>query len=474
MERSEVKGEKPKALSPAERGIQEMNSGPSPRFLFLKGFASFIPYICIFVLILLFALTPDVRAETVTLQEGLDLITTQGYEMRMALATEAAASKGEELARSRRLPHVNAYADHTWLQYQPEAIFGGGTSPLGDDSFLRYGVTVNQLITDFGRTGANIEAAHAGAKSQAMKTWLIRNAAAIDFIMSYISLLQAEKALNLADLEVQRFESHVTDAKALHAAGEVTLNDVLIAEVALADAQLRHITIEDERNLAALKINFLILHPLDQPATVIDFPFQLDPIPELVDISARAGTQRPELTVLDETITAKEAELSSREAERLPTLFARGGYSYEENRYRVHEDNWSATLGLTWELYTGGARMAGQKQVMDELTVLIARREQLREQVNLQVRDSYRLLSGAVERTLVTQKAVAQANESLRLQRSRYTEGEATAREVTDALTSLARAENNHWTAVYGRLKAEARLHYAAGDDLTTVYSRSR
>ena len=186
-----------------------------------------------------------------------------------------------------------------------------------------------------------------------------------------------------------------------------------------------------------------------------------------------AIANRPELKILSERITAKEAQLSSRESENFPTLFVSGGYGYEENPYRVHEENWSAMVGLTWELYTGGARTAGRKQIMDELAALAAQWEQAQERVNLEVRDSHRLLTGAVERTSVAQKAVIQAKESLRLQRSRYTEGEATATEVTDAVTSLARAENNQWTAVYGRLRAEARLLYATGDDLVAVYAGS-
>jgi len=413
-------------------------------------------------------------ADTVTLQEGLSVITTQGYEMRMAMATEEAAAKGEELARSRWLPHVNAYADHTWLQYQPEAIFVVGTAPIGNESFLRYGVTVNQLITDFGQTGSGIEEARAKARGQAAETERIRNKVALDFLIAYVSFLQAEKTLDLADLEVERFESHVTDAKELHGAGEVTLNDVLAAEVAMADANLRRITIRDERNLAASKLNYLILRPLDSPTTVVDFPFQLDPIPDLEDISAKASANRLILKILDERVTAKEALLSSRIAESFPTLFISGGYAYEENDFRVHEDSWSARLGLTWELYKGGAQSVAQKQTMDELTVLIAQREQTRELVFLEVRDFHRLLTGALERTSVTRKAVSQARESLRLFRSMYTEGEASATEITDAVTALARAEENHWAAIYGRLKAEGRLLYVTGDDLVAVYSMSR
>ena len=414
------------------------------------------------------------HAEILTLQEGLSVITTQGYDMRRATATEEAAAKGEELARSRWLPHVNAFADQTWLQYQPEAIFGAGTAPLGDDNFLRYGVTVNQLITDFGQTGSDIEAARANARGQAAETGRIRNKVALDFLLAYVSLLQVEKTQRLVDLEVQRFESHVADAKVLHEAGEVTFNDVLSTEVALAEAGLRRITTRDVRNIAASKLNYLILRPLDLPATVVDFPFQLDPIPDLADISARAIANRQVLKVFDETIAAKEAQLSSREAESYPTLYINAGYGYEENSYRVNQDNWSARLGITWDLYTGGAHSAAQKQTMDQLTALIAQREQARELVFLEVRDIHRLLIGAVERTSVSRKAASQARESLRLFRYMYLEGEASSTEVTDAVTALARAEENHWKSIYGRLRAEARLFYAAGDDLETLYSNAR
>jgi outer membrane protein TolC len=425
------------------------------------------------LLFFIFALTPVVKADTVTLQEGLKVVASQGYEMRIAMSREEAAAKSLELASARHRPQINAYADHTWLQHQPEAVLGGGTAPLGDDSFLRYGVTVKQLITDFGRTRSSIDAARAGARSQKEETGRTRNAIALDYIASYISLLQAEKALTLADLEVQRFEAHVSDTRALYSAGEITLNDVLAAEVALADARSRRITILDERNLAASRLNYLILRPLDDATAVLDFPFLLDPVPEIEDVSARSGSIRPELKILDAKINQKKALLSSSEAESYPTLFLGGGYAFEENSYRVHEGNWSAMIGINWELYTGGARTAAKKQVMDELAALITQREQLKEQINLQIMDSHRLLTGALERAIVTQKAVTQAEENLRLQKLRYTEGEASATEVTDAVTSLARAEDNHWSAKYSRLKAEAQLLYAAGDDLTAVYSMS-
>lgn len=429
--------------------------------------------VAVSLLLPVFALTPGVRADTLTLPEGLSVITSQGYDVEIALARESAAAKGEELARASRRPQITAYADQTWLKNRPEAVFGTNISPLSDDEFLRYGVTARQVITDFGRTGSSVQAARETAESQVLETWRVRNTAALDFVMAYVSLLQADKTLALTDLEVQRFESHLKDTQALYEAGEVTLNDVLAADVALADATLRKITHQDERNLAASRLNFLLLRPLETGTTPVDFTVLLKQVPDLEDESSKASANRPELKILAKRISAMKAQLSSKEAERLPTVYVSGAYTYEENPYRVYEDNLSATVGLTWELYAGGATTAARKQIIAELSALTAQRAKTEELVRLEVRDSHRLLTGAAQRTSVTEKAVNQARESLRLQRSRYTEGEATATEVTDAVTSLARAENNHWTAVYERLKAEARLFFATGEDLTAMYTRS-
>jgi outer membrane protein TolC len=140
----------------------------------------------------------------------------------------------------------------------------------------------------------------------------------------------------------------------------------------------------------------------------------------------------------------------------------------------VHEDNWSATIGLTWDLYTGGARGASEGQASGELSALIAQREKISRVVRLEALDSRRLLISAAQQVEVAGKAVGQARESLRLQRARYNEGEASATEVTDAITALAHAELSRWSALYGMRKTEAQLLFAMGADLVEAYTASR
>ena len=106
-----------------------MDSSPGSQPCFCSSLGSLTRLSGLFILIFLSALTPEVEAGTLTLQEGLSVITSQGYEMRIARAREAAAAKGQDLALAHLRPQVNAYADHTWLHYQHTTTASLGNNP---------------------------------------------------------------------------------------------------------------------------------------------------------------------------------------------------------------------------------------------------------------------------------------------------------------------------------------------------------
>jgi len=429
------------------------------------------------LLALFLALTParvclvsSAQAEPLTVFEGLEMVTSRSYEVRIAREYRDAARQTEQAARSRRLPQITAYADQTWLENRPEGIFGGGSSPLGEDEFLRYGISLTQSITDFGRTKAGITSARALSRVEEERLSAARNTTALAFLQGYINLLQAEKALSVTKQEVRRFEAHLSDAKALYDAGEVTRSDILSAEVNLAEAVLKNLTAGDDRELAISRVNFLVLRPLDQPLEVFDFPSPFVGIPEIEDLTRMAKANRPELQILDDKVAAREAQVSLQKSDHYPRLFAGGGYSYEENPYRVHEDNWSLMLGITWDLYSGGAVSAEERKALRELAAVMTEREKVKRSIFLEIREERQRLKGAVNRTQVACQALRQAEENLRLQKAKYQEGEASATDVTDAVTALTRAGNNHWAAVYDGMRAQARILFCAGTVLAHAY----
>jgi outer membrane protein len=70
----------------------------------------------------------------------------------------------------------------------------------------------------------------------------------------------------------------------------------------------------------------------------------------------------------------------------------------------------------------------------------------------------------------VVKDALQQAEENLRINKTRYQEGVGTATEVLDAVTLLTVAETNHCRALYDLGRAEAAAMYSQGQNLAEAY----
>jgi outer membrane protein TolC len=415
---------------------------------------------------LLFPLT----AHALSLEEGLKIITEAGRDVMIARSDEDVARGAVSLARSPWRPSVDLYGRETWLRYTPEAKFGSLTVPTSQDQFLTYGVRATQLLYDFGRTSSSIDASQYGLKVRELMTGRSKNQAALDFITAYLDLLESEKLLTVATEEVTRYEAHKKDAETRYRAGVITKNEVLQVNVTLADSRQRLLTAENLRSLRESKINSLLLKPLND--AVRPEELKTSPAAGLTLDEAWAGAEasRPLLKEMDAAIAAKEQSVQSARAEYLPTFYVSGGYEYFENKYLVHQDNWSAVVGVNVNLFSGGASDFRLGMARAELRSLKLSRDKLLDTIRLEVKSAYLELRSSAKKMEVTKAAVEQADENLRLQQLRYKEGVGTATEVLDAVSLLTTAESNSWKALYGVRRAEAVLINAAGRDLVGVY----
>jgi len=79
------------------------------------------------------------------------------------------------------------------------------------------------------------------------------------------------------------------------------------------------------------------------------------------------------------------------------------------------------------------------------------------------VQNAYLKVRDTAARIRVTEKAVTQATENLRLNEERYKEAVGTATDVIDADTLLTRTRVNYWTAIYDHQMAKAQLLWTMG-----------
>ena len=425
----------------------------------------------VFFLFLSIVLFPG-AGRALTLEEGLKIVADTGRDVKIARSDEDVARSSVSLARAPWLPSVDLYGNETWLRYQPEALFGAQAVPLSQDRFLTYGVRATQILYDFGKTSSSIDAATYGLKAREIETVRAKNRSALEFIIAYYDLLEAEKLLQVAGEDVQRYEAHKKDADVRYNAGVVTRNEVLEADVTLADSRQRYLTADNLRSLRASRVNSLLLRPLNEAVQLEEVKKTPSAGITLDQAWAAAETESPEIQIIDAGIRAKEESVKSVQAEYMPNFFLSGGYEYQENQFMVHQDNWSLIAGVNINLSSGGATSSRVGMGKGELLSLRITRDKILDAVRLDVKSAYLDLQSSMQKIDVMKTSVASAEENLRIQRLRYQEGVGTAIEVLDAVTLLSSTETNSWRALYGSERAEAGLLYSMGRDLMGEYGK--
>ncbi len=413
-------------------------------------------------------------AEVLTLPEGLRLVTQNSRLIRISLGDEKISEADSWVEQSKLFPTIDAAASGTMLAHQPGAIFNDISVPMSQKDFYAYSFNIRQTLYDFRENASRYESAVMKFEAKKLDTRRIRNLAAIEFAVIYFDILESEKMVDVAEKEVGRLESHLRDANSLYEEGVITRNDLLQAEVRLSDARQRLLSAKTGREMNASRLNNTLARPLKTGVEVVD----VKEIPrELLDINMdmekaweTAEKERPEIQTADATLKSLDLDEEAKRAEFYPKFFVDGSYDYIKNRFQTPQGNWGATLGMSINLFSGGKTKAEVAKIRFQKEKLIEQRNRLVDDVRLEVEKYILDSKTARDRVQVTKDAVLQAEENLRINRVRYTEGIGTATEVLDAVTLLSVAETNYYRSVYDLGKSEISVLYAIGKDLTEVY----
>jgi outer membrane protein TolC len=425
--------------------------------------------------ILFFSIVPAdiLYADLLTLPEGIRLATENNRLVRIT-QREAAISEADTLiAQSRLLPTINASLTQTFLAHQPEAIFGPQTVPVSEKDYLSYNLNIQQTLYDFRGNASRYKSSKLILETKKTDTKRIKNLVCLDLAFIYFDLLESEKMILVAGKEVEGLESHLRDAKNLYDEGVITKNDLLQAEVRLSDARQRLVAARNLRTINVSRLNNAMAKPLKTDVQVMDV--KENPSDSLLTLDTEkawelAEEQRPEIQIVDSTLKALDMEVVTKRSEYYPKFFVQGGYDFIENRYQIHEGNWSLTAGINLNLFSGGSTKAEVSKIRQQRLKLSEQKNKLIDEIKLEVEKYILDLKTAREKITVTKDAVSQAEENLRINRIRYGEGVGTATEVLDAVTLLTIAETNLYKSIYDSKRAEAGLLFSMGKDLVEVY----
>jgi outer membrane protein TolC len=359
------------------------------------------------------------------------------------------------VARSNYFPQINFGADYRHST--------NNFSPAGDaTASINSAVTLQQLILDFGKTGADVEAARENLKGGKLDEENFRQTVAVNVKVTYFALLAARHLLQVQEETVRQSKEHLDQTEGFYQAGTRTRFDVTNAEVTLTNAQLNLIRARNAVVVARVALANAMGVP-DQPIGDLEELLTFEKFEVSEEQALKEGlAARPDLLALSAQRQADEAVIRSVQRTNFPVLSGVADYSYSgQDFHLVH--NWGAGLQLSFPIFSGFYTQSQIALARSNLVVTSANEEGLRQDVILAIHAAYSTLQETEERVRTSEVVVRQAQENLDLANGRFQAGIGTSIEQTDAQVLLANAKTSRIQALFDYRVAAAALEKAMG-----------
>jgi outer membrane protein TolC len=205
------------------------------------------------------------------------------------------------------------------------------------------------------------------------------------------------------------------------------------------------------------------LPPNDQYDLSDDVPFSPAPLVTVDDALRQAFEQRSDLKAAAAQVRAAGLALSGARSERLPSLTVSADYGVIGPNPAQSHGTFSVTGTLRFPIWEGGRAAGDIEQADATLTQRGAELEDLKLEVESEIRKVYLDLQSATSQVEVAQKNVQVAKETLDLTRQRVEAGVANSVELVQSQESLASAELDYINSVFAHNVAKLSLARAMG-----------
>ena len=402
-----------------------------------------------------------------SLEDAWRLALDGNFKIQASEQERLAANAQLAGANSARLPSVVLAADYLKLN-KPPTIEGNlsTNSPFVisyfDKESMYYSASTTLPLYTGGRITAGINAANAQLAAAQANTSHSISSIKIAVATAYINVLRAQSAAVLARTHVQSLGSHQVDAQNLLKQGLVARNNLLMANVALADAQQQLLQTNHQLELAKANYNRLLNRALDTQFLLeqLTSPEIVQALPEL---SSQALTKRADIKTLKHRSEVLDHNAQTAKAIARPQLGLSGTYFHHNNGLNTHEDVLAANVSMVWHVFDGGVSRHRASQLQRQAAALRAQEEELAGLVKLQIRQAWLALKAAQQRMKVTGTTTAQAEENLSSSKNRYQAGLIVNTEVLDAEALRVQAHSNYDNAVFDAALAAWQLKHVAG-----------
>lgn len=315
-----------------------------------------------------------------------------------------------------------------------------GDQDLGDPTVIQRktyfdaSLTVTQPLID-ARVFAGVGAARSAVRAGTARADDARSDLRLAVARAYWAVLVAREYVGISKAGLDVARAHAEQARLLVDSGMALAQVNVQADMAVARAERDLAGAVAQSTQADAAFAALIQRPVD---TLVEPKAEAAGFTSVDDAVKSAWSERPDLKAATEQVRLARAQATVSRLGWVPTLDGRFTEAWSQNTGFVGEAwNWQIGLAARWTLWDGGYRLIDHAQTSSNATIASAAAEQLRQQVEVDVRQAWAESERSRAAWVAAQRERTLAEENLRLADVSFQAGASTFLDLEDARVSL-------------------------------------
>lgn len=423
-----------------------------------KGLA--ISLIVAFCELAVLAQTPKM----LTLKDAHDIALTNHPQIDVAKLKAQAANQVPTEFRSALLPSLSTNMTIAGAEENSRIAAGGLNNPI-ILSRISNGITMSQLITDFGRISNLVKSADLHARAEEQKIETTKSDILLLVDQAYFTALRAQSVLQVAMETVKARQLVLDQVTALANSKLKSSLDVSFAKVNLSESQLLLLKAQSDIKAAFADLSVVLGYRDNQDFVLSEEPLPADPAADIDSLVDEAIRNRPELLTLrlDRDSAFKFAKAEHRL--NMPTISMVGSAGYTPFHVSNLTNHYTAAgLNISIPIFTGHLFSARQAEADFKAQATEKYLKDIENHVARDVRLAWLNANTALKRLGLTAELLNQAVLALDLAKTRYDLGLSSIVELNQAQLSKTEAEIAHAKAKYEYQSQYSLLQYQTGN----------
>jgi outer membrane protein TolC len=379
------------------------------------------------------------------------------------------AVRGEKWKElSELLPHLSASANQSVEQIDLAALgfrfnFPGVPNVIGPIGVFQSGIFLSQTVFDY----HSIERTRGAMENEKAAAFSLKNAREIVVLAvgnSYLLNLAGAARVDTAVAEVQTAQALYDKASDQQKAGTSPFIDTLRAQVELQARKQQLIVARNDYAKEKLTLARVIgLPPGQEFQLTTTEPYEPLATAGIEEDLRRAYLARPDYLAAASQVRAAEQMRRAATAEHYPSLDIAGDYGAAGVNLGISHGVFQVGATLNIPITAGGRTHADVLQAEASLRQSRQQLENLRGQIDYEVRTALLDLNAAADQVEVARSSVDLASQTLTQARDRFAAGVTDNLEVVQAQETLVSANESYISSLYAHNLAKVELAKAIG-----------